>query len=130
MRRESAYDSPISKQRKRKGKDEDKKPGIAEMPSEEGCLREGLYYNPEKAQFGPAEGRQSQADDGDRSHCLYPRCGAQPSGTFDRHDTRWKGQGPPRRQVSYYKRHPGFHGSCGPETGEIKIRLEKAKIRE
>src|SRR6266568_6105576 len=50
-----------------------------------------LYNDAQEAEFRPAQGRQSPADQPDRGHRLHPWCRAQPPGALDRAGARRPG---------------------------------------
>ncbi len=55
---------------------EDRQPGSEALPPETGSVRSGIYLDPQKAEFGSAEGRQGAFDQRHGSDDLYPRSGA------------------------------------------------------
>ena len=48
---------------------------IEGMPSEEGCLHQGLYHNPEETELSIEKGCQGKTDECHGSDSLYPGVG-------------------------------------------------------
>src|SRR5438876_6452368 len=127
-KRDDADDQSADPQAARHAACEEEGAGAAAEPAEARGVHPRLYSDAEKAELGPAQGREGTAHQRLRGDWLHPGRGAQSAGTLGGDDPRRPRERPARRSLPHPARCARYPGREEPEAEALQIRSKEAEV--